>query len=41
MNESDPSIRCKRIATEEAYAPSDMLERYRGLIRDHSSFDPG
>ena len=34
-------IDCKRIATEEAYAPADMLERYRALIRDHSSFDPG
>lgn len=34
-------MRCKRIATEEAYAPRDMLERYRGLIKDHSSFDPG
>ncbi len=30
-----------RIATEEAYAPSDMLERYRKLLKEHSSFDPG
>jgi 5-carboxyvanillate decarboxylase len=34
-------IGCKRIATEEAFAPRDMLERYRRLIREHSSFDPG
>jgi 2,3-dihydroxybenzoate decarboxylase len=34
-------IDCKRIATEEAYAPRDMLERYRALIREHSTFDPG
>ena len=34
-------IDCKRIATEEAYAPKDLLERYRGLIREHSTFDPG
>jgi len=40
MNE-DRDIGCKRIATEEAYAPKDMLDRYRGLIRHHSSFDPG
>lgn len=30
-----------RIATEEAYAPADMLERYRRLIRDGSADDPG
>jgi 2,3-dihydroxybenzoate decarboxylase len=41
MNQPDRAIRCKRIATEEAYAPSDMLDRYRDLIGNHSSFDPG
>jgi len=41
MSQPDRAIRCKRIATEEAYAPRDMLDRYRALIRDHSSFDPG
>lgn len=41
MPEPDNSIGCKRIATEEAYAPADMLERYRALVKDHSSFDPG
>jgi len=41
MSEQNRAIGCKRIATEEAYAPADMLERYRMLIRDHSSFDPG
>jgi 2,3-dihydroxybenzoate decarboxylase len=41
MGERITDIGCKRIATEEAYAPADMLERYRVLIRDHSSFDPG
>jgi 2,3-dihydroxybenzoate decarboxylase len=30
-----------RIATEEAYAPPDMLERYRKLIKDGSTGDPG
>ena len=41
MDERDESRDFRRIATEEAYAPPDMLERYRRLIRDHSSFDPG
>lgn len=41
MTESDRSVGCKRIATEEAFAPPDMLERYRTLIKGHSSFDPG
>jgi 2,3-dihydroxybenzoate decarboxylase len=30
-----------RIATEEAYAPSDLIERYKRLIRGGSSNDPG
>ena len=30
-----------RIATEEAYAPRDLIERYKRLIRDGSSNDPG
>lgn len=30
-----------RIATEEAYAPTDMLERYKKLIRDRAVDDPG
>jgi 5-carboxyvanillate decarboxylase len=38
---SAADIGCKRIATEEAYAPPDMLERYRRMLREHSSFDPG
>jgi 2,3-dihydroxybenzoate decarboxylase len=41
MTDSNRPIGCKRIATEEAFAPKDMLDRYRALIRDHSSFDPG
>jgi 5-carboxyvanillate decarboxylase len=41
MSAQDPDIGCKRIATEEAYAPPDMLERYRTLVSKHSSFDPG
>ena len=41
MSDSSRDIGCKRIATEEAFAPRDMLERYRKLIKDHSSFDPG
>lgn len=41
MTESESSIGCRRIATEEAFAPADMLERYRDLLRNHSSFDPG
>jgi 2,3-dihydroxybenzoate decarboxylase len=31
----------RRIATEEAYAPTDMIERYKALLREHSTFDPG
>ncbi|HEX6997811.1 MAG TPA: amidohydrolase family protein [Gammaproteobacteria bacterium] len=30
-----------RIAAEEAYAPPDLLERYRRIIRDRSIDDPG
>ena len=30
-----------RIATEEAWAPPDLIERYKSLVREHSSFDPG
>lgn len=30
-----------RIAAEEAFAPRDMLERYRGLIREAAVDDPG
>ncbi len=36
-----PSQPFRRIATEEAYAPPDLIERYKTLIRDHSTFDPG
>ena len=31
----------ERIATEEAFAPADMLARYRRLIRDERIDDPG
>jgi 5-carboxyvanillate decarboxylase len=31
----------RRIATEEAFAPPDMIERYKKLIRDGSTNDPG
>ena len=41
MTEKNRGVDCKRIATEEAYAPADMLKRYRALIKNHSSFDPG
>jgi 2,3-dihydroxybenzoate decarboxylase len=41
MTEPNRKIGCKRIATEEAFAPKDLLERYRQLIKGHSSFDPG
>lgn len=41
MNNPNTAIACKRIATEEAFAPKDMLDRYRALIKGHSSFDPG
>jgi 2,3-dihydroxybenzoate decarboxylase len=30
-----------RIATEEAYAPPDLIERYRKIIRDGAVDDPG
>ena len=41
MSDDTPDIGYRRIATEEAYAPPDMLDRYRALIKDHASFDPG
>ena len=41
MSNSKHDIACRRIATEEAYAPKDMLDRYRRLLKQHSSFDPG
>jgi 5-carboxyvanillate decarboxylase len=31
----------KRIATEEAFAPRDMIERYKKLILERSTQDPG
>lgn len=31
----------KRIATEEAFAPADMLQRYRRLLEGSGSSDPG
>lgn len=30
-----------RIATEEAYAPPDLIERYKKIIKDGTSNDPG
>jgi 2,3-dihydroxybenzoate decarboxylase len=33
--------RYSRIATEEAYAPRDLIERYKRIIRDGTSNDPG
>jgi 2,3-dihydroxybenzoate decarboxylase len=41
MSQGERAIGCRRIATEEAYAPSDLLDRYRSLLQEHSSFDPG
>jgi 2,3-dihydroxybenzoate decarboxylase len=41
MHEQASDLGCKRIATEEAYAPPDMIKRYRALIESHSTFDPG
>jgi 2,3-dihydroxybenzoate decarboxylase len=31
----------RRIATEEAYAPPDLIERYKQLLHEHTTFDPG
>jgi 5-carboxyvanillate decarboxylase len=31
----------RRIATEEAFAPPDMIERYKRLIKDGTTNDPG
>jgi 2,3-dihydroxybenzoate decarboxylase len=39
--EVEPLAGIDRIATEEAFAPPDMLERYRDLIRNRSTGDPG
>ena len=41
MSIPESEIGCLRVATEEAYAPPDLLARYRSLIEGHSSFDPG
>jgi 5-carboxyvanillate decarboxylase len=35
------SPRFQRIATEEAFAPVDMIERYKRLIEDGATDDPG
>src|SRR5215469_13016882 len=32
---------CKRIATEEAFAPPELIGRYKGLLEDGSISDPG
>ena len=39
--EVGPLADIARIATEEAYAPADMIERYKTLIKDGGSGDPG
>jgi 2,3-dihydroxybenzoate decarboxylase len=39
MTRSQPPF--KRIATEEAYAPPDLIERYKRLIRAGGTGDPG
>lgn len=42
QNPSAPSpVPYRRIAAEEAFAPPDMLERYRRLIRENAVDDPG
>lgn len=41
MTNAATPIDCRRIATEEAYAPADMLDRYRDMLRNHTSYDPG
>lgn len=38
---TDETALYRRIATEEAYAPPDLIERYKKLIRDRSTNDPG
>lgn len=41
MSTAAPTPSFDRIATEEAYAPPDMIERYKSMLREHSTFDPG
>ena len=41
MTPPDNNFPFERIATEEAYAPPDMIRRYRELIKNHSTYDPG
>jgi len=41
MPATDTARTYLRIATEEAYAPPDMIERYKKLITDASTNDPG
>jgi 2,3-dihydroxybenzoate decarboxylase len=40
-NTGKPSKPYLRIATEEAFAPRDLIDRYRNVIRDRSLDDPG
>ncbi|HMB72823.1 MAG TPA: amidohydrolase family protein [Gammaproteobacteria bacterium] len=40
-NDIRPLEGITRIATEEAFAPPDMIERYKRLIRDRQTGDPG
>src|SRR5437899_1123541 len=39
--ERSMGINCLRIATEEAYAPPEMFERYRKLLESGTVNDPG
>jgi len=41
MKKVDFSPKFKRIATEEAWAPADMLNRWRKLLDDKTFDDPG
>jgi 5-carboxyvanillate decarboxylase len=42
MSSIDPSMDgVRRIATEEAFAPPDMIERYKKMISEGSTRDPG
>ena len=41
MNKLTLSDQYKRIATEEAWAPADMLNRWRKLLDDKTFNDPG
>src|SRR5580693_6593327 len=36
-----PQLTYQRIATEEAFAPPEVLDRYRTLLKDGSYNDPG